>query len=85
MPGLRLAMKCPNCAPSELEPVLTTQGVAVDRCGSSGGVWLDRGEIFHFAKRPKRVAARLAEALGSQTPSAKLSPAGGHRAAERRP
>ncbi len=78
-------MKCPNCAHSELEPVLTTQGVEVDRCGSCDGVWLDRGEIFHFAKRHKRVAERLAEALWSQTPSAKLSPTGGHRAAERRP
>ncbi len=59
-------MKSPNCAHSELEPVLTTQGVEVDRCGSCGGVWLDRGEIFHFAKRPKLVVERLAEALGSQ-------------------
>ena len=73
----RSAMKCPNCAHAGLEPVLTTQGVEIDRCGSCEGVWLDRGEIFLFSKKPKRVAGRLAEALKIQTPTEKLSPVSG--------
>ena len=71
-------MQCPSCAQAELEPVLTVQGAEIDRCGTCAGVWLDRGEIFHFAKKPKRVAERLAEALETQSPTDRLSPVTGN-------
>ncbi len=49
-------MECPNCPDSELTFMLTKKGVAVDHCEECGGLWLDKGEIFLFAKRPKAVA-----------------------------
>ena len=52
-------MNCPTCKESELRPVLTKQGVEVDYCDSCGGIWLDKGEIFHFTKRRKELANSL--------------------------
>ena len=67
-------MKCPNCEDSELRAVLTRQGVEVEHCDGCEGVWLDRGELFLFARKPKRVARTLDQALTVQTPTDKRSP-----------
>ena len=75
-------MKCPNCADRTLRPVLTKQGVEVDHCDSCGGVWLERGEIFLFSKKPKPIAAKLKDALEHQRPCAKLSPVSGEAMTE---
>lgn len=56
-------MNCPTCEVNELRPVLTKQGVEVDYCLKCGGIWLDRGEIFHFTKRRKELAKALKAAL----------------------
>ena len=56
-------MNCPTCEVNKLKPVLTKQGVEVDYCDKCGGIWLDKGEIFHFTKRPKELAKALKTAL----------------------
>ncbi|MBM4294012.1 MAG: hypothetical protein FJ126_03800 [Deltaproteobacteria bacterium] len=67
-------MQCPACEEVDLRPVLTRQGVEVDYCDRCQGVWLDRGELFHFAKDPKKVAQKLEEALKTQKPLGKICP-----------
>ena len=56
-------MNCPTCKTNELRPVLTKQRVEVDYCDSCGGIWLDKGEIFHFTKRRKQLANALKKAV----------------------
>ena len=58
-----------------MEP--TRQGAMIERCPKCGGVWLDDGELMLFARRPREVEAKLAEALELARPSARLSPASG--------
>lgn len=70
-------MLCPSCQEVELRPALTRQGVEVEYCDCCQGIWLDRGELFHFAKDPKKVAEKLAEALKNQRPIGKFSPVTG--------
>jgi Zn-dependent protease with chaperone function/Zn-finger nucleic acid-binding protein len=72
-------MLCPSCQevelrPVEMRPALTRQGVQVDYCDCCHGIWLDRGELFHFAKDPKPIARKLAEALNNPRPIGKISP-----------
>jgi len=56
------AMGCPRCDGVALRPAMTQQGVEVDYCPSCGGVWLDKGEVFHFTRKPKALAAMLNDA-----------------------
>jgi Zn-dependent protease with chaperone function/Zn-finger nucleic acid-binding protein len=56
-------MNCPTCEVNKLRPVLTKQGAEVDYCDKCGGIWLDKGEIFHFTKRRKELAEALKAAL----------------------
>ena len=65
-------MDCPNCQKASLKPVPTRQGVVVDRCENCGGIWLDRGEIFLFAKNPGALTEALKKAF--QTPRAGVKP-----------
>ena len=53
------ALNCPRCDGAALRPAMTKQGVEVDTCPSCGGVWLDKGEVFHFTRKPKALAAML--------------------------
>jgi len=55
-------MACPRCQGVALQPAMTRPGVEVDCCPSCGGVWLDRGEVFHFTRKPKALAAMMQEA-----------------------
>ena len=70
-------MKCPVCPDSELETLMTTQGVEIERCPRCGGVWLDRGEIFLFATEARSIDAKLERALADQKPTDRLSPVSG--------
>ena len=56
-------MNCPTCEAHRLRPVLTKQGVEVDYCDKCGGIWLDKGEIFHFTKRRQELAEALKKAF----------------------
>jgi Zn-finger nucleic acid-binding protein len=67
-------MNCPTCKASELRPVLTKQGVEVDYCDSCGGIWLDKGEIFHFTKRRKQLANALKNAVQQARPTSRQCP-----------
>jgi hypothetical protein len=48
----RLGTKRQLNSPITGEPMIreTIQGVVVDRCPTSGGVWLDKGELEHIIK-----------------------------------
>jgi Zn-dependent protease with chaperone function len=54
-------MRCPQCEGQSLEPVLTQNGVEVDRCPLCGGIWLDRGELLLFARNPKRIEEEIGQ------------------------
>lgn len=70
----RINMICPNCKTSHLRAAMTKQGVQVDYCETCRGIWLDRGEIFHFTKNARAVNAKLHQALRTGSPGKKLSP-----------
>ncbi len=70
-------MNCPTCTEQELRAVMTKQGVEVDYCDKCHGVWLERGEIFHFTGNPKAIDAKLLAALKDKRPSDKISPHSG--------
>lgn len=48
----RLSTKTKRISPVSGEPMeqITLHGVNIDRCPSSGGVWLDAGELEHLLK-----------------------------------
>ena len=70
-------LTCPRCARQPLSPVFTKQGVEVDHCGTCGGVWLDKGEIFYFARSAKALVRELDRAEKEAQPGALPSPATG--------
>ena len=55
-------MNCPNCKTHSLDESLTKEGVLIDACKSCKGIWLDRGKIFHFSRRPRQLEESLASA-----------------------
>lgn len=63
-------------------PVLTEQGVEVDYCPGCKGVWLDRGEIFYFTKKPADIQKELDEAIGRGRPSERVCPTTGENMME---
>ncbi|HAW50677.1 TPA: hypothetical protein DCX16_06990 [bacterium] len=67
-------MNCPNCKDVVLTPSMTEQGVEIDTCSRCKGIWLDRGEIFFFARKVNVVARSLGEAIKESKPTEKLSP-----------
>lgn len=70
-------MNCPKCQESELQPVMTQEGVLVDFCPKCKGIWLDRGEIYHFSGRPGELHDAIQEALKNPCPSALSNPVNG--------
>ncbi|UCG78890.1 MAG: M48 family metalloprotease [Nitrospirota bacterium] len=70
-------MNCPNCKEQALRPVLTRQGTEIDYCDKCKGVWLDKGEIFQFARKPKLVSRKLNEGFKKKRQGNKLSPRSG--------
>lgn len=67
-------MQCPICKAKDMIPVLTDQGVEVDYCPECKGIWLDKGEIFYFVKRPARVQKELEHAIKFGKPSEQTCP-----------
>lgn len=57
--------------------MLTKQGVELDYCPQCKGVWMDRGEIYHFVKNPGKVEAKLQAALKRQQPTQRICPRSG--------
>lgn len=70
-------MECPNCKDNKLAVVMTKQGMQVDFCPRCEGVWLDKNEIYHFAKSPSDLKTKMEEAMKIQKPSSRISPASG--------
>jgi Zn-dependent protease with chaperone function len=71
------SMTCPRCAGQPLAAALTKQGVEVDHCRTCGGVWLDKGEIFYFARSAKALIVELQRAEKAAQPGDVPSPATG--------
>ena len=67
-------MNCPNCKTHSLDESLTKEGVLIDACKSCKGIWLDRGKIFLFSRRPRRLEESLASAGDGGRPSERACP-----------
>ncbi len=67
-------MKCPNCNQPSLVETMTKGGVLVDVCKTCKGVWLDRGEVFYFSRKPKELERMLASAATGDAPSSRHCP-----------
>ena len=55
-------------------PILTQQGVEIDLCPDCKGIWLDKGEIFYFTKKPSYIQRELDEAIKLGKPSDRICP-----------
>jgi Zn-dependent protease with chaperone function/Zn-finger nucleic acid-binding protein len=53
-------LDCPHCRKPTLAETLTKSGVLVDVCKQCRGVWLDRGEVFLFSRRPRALENAIA-------------------------
>jgi Zn-dependent protease with chaperone function/Zn-finger nucleic acid-binding protein len=67
-------MNCPCCHQPTLVETLTKDGALVDVCKTCKGVWLDRGEIFLFSKRPRELESELSESRQECRTSERLCP-----------
>ena len=67
-------MNCPHCHEPSLVETMTKGGVLVDVCKSCKGVWLDRGEVFFFSRKPKELEQMLASDTTAPVPSARSCP-----------
>ncbi|UCE55286.1 MAG: M48 family metalloprotease [Desulfobacterales bacterium] len=67
-------MKCANCKEKDMIPVFTEQGVEIDYCPACKGIWLDKGEIFYFTKKPKDILKELNAAIKQGKPSERICP-----------
>ena len=67
-------MQCPKCARESLERRLGPKGVIVDMCPTCGGVWLDQGEIYAYARSPRRVYEMLKKAYTKTSGSPRKCP-----------
>lgn len=67
-------MKCPKCKEKDMIPVFTEQGVEIDFCHDCGGIWLDKGEIFYFTKKPADIQRELDGAIKDAKPSERICP-----------
>ena len=53
---------------------LTKGGVLIDLCKTCQGVWLDRGEVYLFSRRPKDLGAQLEQAADTTIPTDRSCP-----------
>jgi Zn-dependent protease with chaperone function/Zn-finger nucleic acid-binding protein len=53
---------------------MTKGGVLVDICKTCKGVWLDRGEVFFFSRKPKELDRLLAAQAAEEKPSRRQCP-----------
>jgi Zn-dependent protease with chaperone function/Zn-finger nucleic acid-binding protein len=67
-------MNCPSCATPSLVEGMAKGGVLIDSCKTCQGVWLDRGEVFLFSRKPRQLEELLElEATGAR-PSCRQCP-----------
>ncbi len=52
-------MNCPSCATPSLVETMAKGGVLIDSCKTCKGVWLDRGEVFLFSRKPRQLEELL--------------------------
>ena len=67
-------MNCPHCHEPSLVETMTKGGVLVDVCKGCKGVWLDRGEVFFFSRKPKELEQMLASEATPPVPSSRNCP-----------
>ena len=67
-------MNCPHCHEPSLVETMTKGGVLVDVCKNCKGVWLDRGEVFFFSRKPKELEQMLASDETPPVPSSRSCP-----------
>jgi len=67
-------MKCPSCDQPSMVETMTKGGVLIDVCKTCKGVWLDRGEVFFFSRKPKELETLLASEPTENTPSHRHCP-----------
>ncbi len=67
-------MNCPHCHEPSLVETMTKGGVLVDVCKNCKGVWLDRGEVFFFSRKPKELERMLAADSTHPVPSSRDCP-----------
>ncbi len=67
-------MNCPHCHEPSLVETMTNGGVLVDVCKNCKGVWLDRGEVFFFSRKPKELEQMLASDETPPVPSSRSCP-----------
>jgi Zn-dependent protease with chaperone function/Zn-finger nucleic acid-binding protein len=67
-------MNCPHCHEPSLVETMTKGGVLVDVCKGCKGVWLDRGEVFFFSRKPKELEQMLASEATPPVPSSRSCP-----------
>src|SRR5271163_315697 len=67
-------MRCPSCDQPSLVETMTKGGVLVDVCKTCKGVWLDRGEVFFFSRKPKELERLLASESVEVTASERRCP-----------
>ena len=68
---------CPVCAGEALTPRMTRQGVEIDVCERCRGVWLDRGEIYHFTRQARALHQLLEASVPGAVATTRRSPATG--------
>ena len=66
-------MKCQICSDKDMVPVYTEQGVEIDYCPDCRGIWLDKGEIYYFTKKPAEMERELEAAIRSGGPPSSKS------------
>lgn len=67
-------MNCPSCKRPSLVETLTRNGVLVDECKTCRGLWLDRGEVYLFSKKPRQLEAAVERSLAGRRPGERLCP-----------
>ncbi len=67
-------MNCPHCERPSLVETMAKGGVLVDFCKTCKGVWLDRGEVFLFSRRPRDLEQMLGQAPADPSPSHRHCP-----------
>jgi Zn-finger nucleic acid-binding protein len=58
--------------------VFAKQGVEIDYCPHCNGIWLDKGELFYFTKKPKSILRELNTAIKQAKPSERICPRTGN-------
>jgi heat shock protein HtpX len=67
-------MNCLACTSKDMISVFTDQGAEIDFCPGCKGIWLDKGEIFYFTKKPMEIQKELDEAIKLGKPSERICP-----------